>query len=206
MDFMKIGSFDGLDKKKFRKLAESGFGKTLVPEYFEYCKPEYIVVCSQNEGYLGVIVVEKIPESDNVHYLDKIVVSKEMQGTGLGKKLWQYLNGDSEKLVWRAKKYNPINRFYKEQSQHMQELPEWIVYWYGLSQAEIKTGTDYAISKKATLKAISDEKNMKRTTQNLSSPAYSPDTACSMPGCFQVGPVFYRQHKHQNPHYQASSS
>ena len=151
MEFQKISSFEELDEDKFCDLVKSGFGRALVSDYFTYCKPLYIITCDQGGIYVGAIVVESIPNSKEVHYLDKIVVLSELKGNGIGKILWALLNGDSSKLVWRAKKTNPINPFYLEQCEGLQRMPDWNIYWYGLSPQELEIGISYCLSKKPTL-------------------------------------------------------
>lgn len=151
MEFQKLNSFDELDKKKFSELVFSGFGRNLVKGYFSYCNPSYIVLCSDEGEYAGAIVVEQIPQSEGIHYLDKIVVGNEYQGQGLGKNLWSYLNGDSDKLIWRSNQENPINEFYLSQCEGLQKEPPWWIFWYGLTPSELELGISYCFSKKSTL-------------------------------------------------------
>jgi len=154
MNLKKYKSFSEINKDKFSKLVKSGFGRALVSNYFEYANPAYICIAEEGEEYLGAIVVESIPELKGVSYLDKIVVASEHQGKGLGKLLWKELNGNSNKLIWRAKKENPIIEFYEKQSSGKLDFPditEFIIFFYGLNYTELSKATDYAVGKKPTL-------------------------------------------------------
>jgi len=109
---------------------------------------------SSKEKYIGGIVVEKIPNLDDVFYLDKIVVDKTHRGKGIGKMLWQELNGYSSKLMWRAKKENPIIDFYEKQSDGSLTFPEisdYTFFYYGINASQLQTAVDYAIKKKPTI-------------------------------------------------------
>jgi acetylglutamate kinase len=154
MKFEKLYSVEDLNRGKFRDLVESAFEKKLVDDYFSYCDPAYIVVCHKEHEYVGSIVVEGIPSSNGLHYLDKIIVSPEFQKQGIGEKLWKHLNGDSEKLIWRAKENNPINNFYLKQCEGLQKVSPWNIYWYGLNPSELELGIDYSLSKKLTLEGL----------------------------------------------------
>ncbi|MCP3683473.1 MAG: GNAT family N-acetyltransferase [bacterium] len=154
IEYKKMDSLDKIDKDKFSDLVKSAFGKQLVDDYFSYCKPKYIIVGQKESEYVGLIAVESIPNSNGLHYLDKIVVSPEFQGNGIGKKLWVLLNGDSTKLIWRSKDNNPINNFYYGQCEGLQKIPPWNIYWYGLNSSELEMGIDYSFSKKPTLEEM----------------------------------------------------
>jgi len=150
MEFEQVKTFEELDKQAFCELVQSGFGRKLVSDYFDYVKPEFVCVAKQDGVYYGAIVVERVAGA--LLYLDKIVVRKESQGNGIGKELLQYLN--QTKLIWRAKPQNPINASYMKHCDGMQKQDGWIVYWKGLNPEEIAQGIAYAMSKKPTLEEI----------------------------------------------------
>jgi|TARA_B100002003_G_C14149383_1_gene552777 acetylglutamate synthase len=143
-------SFDDLDKVKFQNLIASGFGKYLVDDYFKYLNPAYINVVEDMEGnYIGATVTEEFKEG--LYYLDKLVVAKDYQNNGIGKKLWDCVIEQSSKLVWRAKPLNHINKIYVRECEGMQKFEPWFVYWKGLDPVELVEGIGYALDKKETL-------------------------------------------------------
>ncbi len=152
MDYKKYSSLRDINKKQFQELVKSGFGKDLIQGYFEYVNPKYICLAETNESYLGGIVVESMGE--DIYYLDKIVVAKDCQNQKIGSNLWKILNGDIKKLVWRARKENPIINFYTEQCEGMQKVDDWVIFWKGLNPDELKKGIKYAKGKKVTLKEL----------------------------------------------------
>lgn len=165
MKIVKHTTFDSIDKGKFAELVQAGFGRPLVNDYFEYVNPDYICLALAEEGsYVGAIVVERIPELHDVYYLDKIVVNPEMQRQGVGKMLWSALNGNSPKLIWRAKGDNPINEFYEKQSEgNIDKRTRWECQRCG------NCCRDFIISKNKALSKIQDGKPVCRylNWQNL---------------------------------------
>ena len=148
-------SFEELDKKKFQQLILSGFGRALTNDYFEYCKPKLICIATEQQRYCGAIVMEQVPGTD-ICYLDKLVVHKDFKGKGIGKALWQKLNKFAKKVVWRAKKENPFNRFYEKHAQDVlrhPELPGYHIFCYGLSQRELQKALPYVAQKRQTLQS-----------------------------------------------------
>ena len=105
-------------------------------------------------------MVEHVPQLAEVNYLDKIVVASEFQGQGIGKILWQHLNGYSQKLAWRAKKDNPIIDFYKKKSDghiSLKDVNDYILFYYGLDSNELWLAMAYAIMKKPSLMEIKEK-------------------------------------------------
>jgi acetylglutamate kinase len=152
MEYKKYMSFEDIDKSKFCDLVISSFGKKLVSDYFDVTIPKYICIAQDNEEYLGGIVV--LPFNKDIVYLDKIMVDLNYVHNGVGKNLWTILNGDSNKILWRAKSTNPINNFYEKQCTGLHKIDEWIIYWKGLNLVELSEGIDFAINKKVTLENI----------------------------------------------------
>jgi len=126
-------SFDKLDLSRLRRLMEDGFGKSLVPDYFD--QPPHRVFYEQD--YHGAIVVK--PLQGDIYYLDKFVVGPQWQGEGVGGPLWRELTKHYEKLIWRASPENPINRWYLEQADGFQRTGQWNIYWIGLTPSQVGT-------------------------------------------------------------------
>lgn len=150
----KAKSFEEIDKTKFSNLIKSGFKKNLIPNYFLETNPEYICLAEHKGIYVGAIIVECVPSLQGVNYLDKIVVAADYQGKSIGRILWAHLNGYSQKVVWRAKKENPIIGFYKKKSDgciNLLDQTDFMFFYYGLSSKELEKALAYAINKKPSL-------------------------------------------------------
>jgi bifunctional N-acetylglutamate synthase/kinase len=124
-------SFDKLDISSLHRLMEDGFGKTLVPDYFD--RPPHKVFYERN--YHGAIVVK--PLQEDIYYLDKFVVGRQWQGEGIGGPLWRELTKHYDKIIWRAGPENPINRWYLEQADGFQRTDQWNIYWIGLTPDQV---------------------------------------------------------------------
>lgn len=152
MEYKKYLSFDDIDKSKFCDLVISSFGKKLVENYFELTVPKYLCIAQNDLEYVGAIVV--LPFKEEIVYLDKIMVHNSYAKNGLGKNLWSILNGDGEKILWRAKNDNKINSFYDKHCTGFHKTDDWRVYWKGLNSQELMDGIEFAINKKETLRKI----------------------------------------------------
>jgi acetylglutamate kinase len=69
---------------------------------------------------------------DGVAYLDKIVVTPEAQGEGLGAALWSALRERFDAMYWRSRAHNPINGWYFQQSQMSVRGAQWVVFAIGV--------------------------------------------------------------------------
>ncbi len=124
-------AWGGLDVERLRVLIEAGFGRKLVPDYFDRTKP-YRVYVSENYRAAMVLTLE-----DGLPYLDKFAVLDEAQGEGLGRAVWQVMRAETPRLFWRSRHGNSINVFYHEQADGCIRQERWRAFWYGL-------GADFA--------------------------------------------------------------
>lgn len=67
-------------------------------------------------------------------YLDKIVVTPEAQGEGLGAALWSALRAQCPKMYWRSRAANPINAWYFQQAEMSCRADEWVVFAIGVDR------------------------------------------------------------------------
>lgn len=68
-----------------------------------------------------------------VPYLDKIVVTPEARGEGLGAALWQSLNARCPAMYWRARANNPIAGWYFQQAESCHRRGAWVVFTIGMT-------------------------------------------------------------------------
>ncbi len=144
-------SFDEVDKSKFAALVEAGFKKPLIPDYFSMTKPSNIWLAEYNGYYAGAAVVELVPNLQGVGYLDKLVVSHNYRGKGIGRKLWGNFSETFGKAIWRAKKNNPIIEFYKIKADrciNLRNSSDFMFFYYGLNSDELPEALSYAVNKK----------------------------------------------------------
>lgn len=71
---------------------------------------------------------------DGTPYLDKIVVTPEAQGEGLGAALWSALRARCPKMYWRSRAANPINAWYFQQAEMSCRADEWVVFAIGIDR------------------------------------------------------------------------
>lgn len=75
-----------------------------------------------------------------VPYLDKIMVTPEARGEGLGAALWQSLRGRFPAMYWRSRVNNPINSWYFRRAQTAHRLGRWVVFTQGVSDFGVLSG------------------------------------------------------------------
>ncbi len=139
-------SWDGVDQDRIRALIESSFGRALVPDYFERTRPYRVYL---SEHYRAAIVLTR--ESD-MTYMDKLSVSEDAQGEGLGRAIWEVMRADNPELFWRSHRGNVINEFYFQNADGARKDMHWTVFWYGFpSWDRIAEAVERALAKTATL-------------------------------------------------------
>ena len=119
-------AWDALDLERLRALIEAGFGRKLVPDYFDRTRP-YRIYVSENYRAAMVLTLE-----DGLPYLDKFAVLDEAQGEGLGRAVWQVMRAETPRLFWRSRHGNGINAFYHAQADGCIRQERWRAFWYGL--------------------------------------------------------------------------
>ncbi len=124
--FVVHASFASLDKSKIMALLEKSFGKKLTEGYFEGAVAEVVI----EKDYKAVAIIKTI---NGMAYLDKIAVSPELQGNGVGKALWETLKEKYGSFMWRAAKTNDkANSWYFKACDGMQKMAEWNIFWVGV--------------------------------------------------------------------------
>ncbi len=124
-------TLDELDVDRLGTCVASAFDRPLKDGYFEGLDPELLLV---GGDYESAAIIHK---DDPAPYLDKFAVNARAQGIGLGASLWRRIRETLPCLYWRARPDNPITPWYFLRADGMHRTPEWIVFWYGLSDADV---------------------------------------------------------------------
>ena len=123
---LRASTWQELDQGRLKRLIESSFGRTLVPDYFERTP---LLRAYVSESYRAAILLTEI---DGQPYMDKFAVLDEAQGEGLGRAVWNVMLEETPHLFWRSRHDNPVNIFYYANSDGCYKLGHWKVFWYGL--------------------------------------------------------------------------
>ncbi|MEM1029640.1 MAG: acetylglutamate kinase [Myxococcota bacterium] len=117
---------EGVDRPRLRDLIEGCFGRSLTADYFD----EKDVACVYlSEDYRGTAIV--VREAGDA-YLDKFAVTDKARGEGLGATIWRLVRADHPALFWRARRDNPVNRWYFDQADGTYAQGDWVTFWYGM--------------------------------------------------------------------------
>jgi acetylglutamate kinase len=144
----RIEKHDGLttiDRPRLTNLLESAFGRSLVPGAMEdgglvVSQSEFVYL---EENYLGAALLGNTPIAP---YLSKFAVDRQAQGEGIGREVWSMMVRDFPVFFWRAVPSNPIVPWYAKNCDGLVRLPEWHVFWRGLSPDKIQPAIEYALS------------------------------------------------------------
>ena len=109
-------------------LIESAFGRELRAEWLDQRRVAGLLLAESERA--AALILEG---ADGVPYLDKIVVTPEARGEGLGAALWRSLRAHCPTMYWRARVSNPIASWYFQQAETSHRRGEWIVYGIGIS-------------------------------------------------------------------------
>ena len=131
----------GLSRTRLRDLIEKAFGARLARDYFRFRRREANPIDGVllDPDYRGVAILRRV---GRMRYLDKFAVRRIAQGEGLGHDLWEEIARSSEVLLAKPS-VNPIN-WYAKRATGMHRLPEWIVWWNGLTAREIRGVVEFA--------------------------------------------------------------
>src|SRR5262249_31664080 len=89
-----------VDAGRLKALFESSFGRAPARAFFE----RDVSCIYLEEGYQGAALVRTTPLGG---YLTKFAVTREAQGEGIGRDLWQLVVADYPTLFWRPRPLNP---------------------------------------------------------------------------------------------------
>jgi hypothetical protein len=136
---LRCEGLEGVDVPALRALLEDSFGKPLLPEALS----RLVAQTYLEEGYRGAALVAHTQLGS---YLTKFAVTRQAQGEGIGRDLWQAMLSDHPVLFWRARPDNPIRSWYEKQCDGRVRAGEWIVYSIGLAPEHIPAAITHALS------------------------------------------------------------
>lgn len=130
---------DGVDVDKLRGLLESSFGKQLRPNVLSRTYATTYI----ESRYRGASLVMSTRLGA---YMSKFAVTREAQGEGIGRDLWQALVADNPVLFWRARSHNAIRSWYEKQCDGLVRVRDWTVYFKGLAPERIPEAIGHALA------------------------------------------------------------
>ena len=130
--------WDGVDVPRVRELLASSFGRPPAEAFFGRTPSRVFL----EEGYRGCVILEETPLGA---YLTKFAVLAEAQGEGIARDLWEALITEVPVVFWRARRANPISEWYAKLCDGLMRLPDWTVYWRGLTPAAIPAAIEWAV-------------------------------------------------------------
>ncbi len=128
---IRAHNLDGLFDDLSTLIAET-FNKSL-PEGYQDQKFAKIYFTGD---HLAFGIVTKL--SDGTPYLDKLAVSPQLQGRGVGESLWYCVAKDYPKIVWRSHVNNRYATWYHRHADIMKRSGEWILFGKGVDFAELE--------------------------------------------------------------------
>ena len=126
--------FDAIPDERradLQTLLESSFGRALRPDWL--ARRKQLGLFLAESGRAAALVLDG---HDGVPYLDKIVVTPEARGEGLGAALWQALRAKCASMYWRARANNPIAPWYFQQADTCDRRAGWVVYTIGIESPD----------------------------------------------------------------------
>ncbi|MGH7194885.1 MAG: hypothetical protein ACREJM_15325, partial [Candidatus Saccharimonadales bacterium] len=138
----KIVEADDLDGlyDDFAALIAETFSKSLPEDYAEQ-KFDKVYLTGDHLAF-GVVT----GLSDDTPYLDKLAVSPQLQGRGVGEGLWYCIAKDYPKIVWRSHVNNRYATWYHRHADIMKRSGEWILFGRGVDFAELEALEDELVA------------------------------------------------------------
>jgi len=116
---------------RVERLVEQSFGRELRSDWLADREVSGWLVAESDRA--AALIVNGV---DGVPYLDKIVVTPEAQGEGLGAALWSALRARCPTMYWRSRTANPVNGWYFQQAQMSVRVDEWVVFGIGVADID----------------------------------------------------------------------
>ena len=119
-----------LDRIKLVHLLETAFHKTILPAFFTFDICSVII----ESNYKGAAIMKRSPYGE---YLTKFAVDEIARGEGIGRDIWDKMKSIYHSFFWRAKPYNPINKWYSKECTGMHKAEKWTIFWVNKEPKDI---------------------------------------------------------------------
>jgi acetylglutamate kinase len=138
----KIIRMDSIEEvfTDFAALIKEVFGNAL-PDGYEKQPIERVYYTADHQAF-GIVT--KL--SDGTPYLDKLAVSPQLQGRGVGESLWYKITGDFPVLLWRSHVTNRYATWYHRHADIMKRHGEWILFGRGIGFNELEAMADELVA------------------------------------------------------------
>lgn len=131
-------SFRGIKMRALKASMESGFEKKVVTKISKWPVKSVLL----EESYRGGAILTALA---GMTYLSKFWVTKEAQGEGIARDIWDRIVETNDSFFWRSRLDNPFNDWYIRVCDGMQVVDGWRVFWRGLSPEEFQSAIDGAL-------------------------------------------------------------
>ena len=118
------------DKVQLKASIEEAFNKPIKAKFLR----SKIYKGFIEESYRGGAIFTELA---GLPYLSKFWVSKEAQGEGIARDIWDMMCEDIPAFFWRSRMGNPFNDWYMGSCDGMQISGDWRVFWKGLDAPEV---------------------------------------------------------------------
>ncbi|MDH5655193.1 MAG: hypothetical protein OEZ34_04760 [Spirochaetia bacterium] len=126
--------------KAMEALLEKSFQKKLKNRSILEGKKHYFI----EENFSAAAILE---ESDYGMYLTKFAVDTNARGSGIAQEIWDSMISKENRIFWRAKKNNSVNRWYLSLSDGVHKSGDWFIFWKGVGVADIPNIVQYCIER-----------------------------------------------------------
>ena len=134
-----VDSLNGLDQTRLATSISGSFEKLLNPSFFDAPIKSAIV---ERDYRGGAILTDK----EGLAYLSKFWVTREAQGEGIARDIWDATIVHQPRIFWRSRETNSFNNWYMKMCHGMQQVAGWRVFWRGLDTREIPLAVNLASS------------------------------------------------------------
>jgi len=136
---LRLEGLGEIDLTRLTTLLEDSFGKALSEQALQRPFAHLYL----EAAYRGAALVAATPLGT---YLSKFAVTRQAQGEGIGRDLWQAMSGDHKRLFWRARSDNPVRSWYEKQCDGRMRAGEWVVYSIGIEPGHFPAVVAHALA------------------------------------------------------------
>ena len=125
-----IKTMKQLDHTRLKLSLEDAFEKPISSQFFK----QKIYKGYIETEYRGGAIFRNL---ESLPYLSKFWVTREAQGEGIARDIWDRMVNDIPAFFWRSRMGNPFNDWYMRTCDGMQIKGDWRVFWKGLKTEDV---------------------------------------------------------------------